>query len=171
MTTDTPAVDLTDADFEALVSTTLDDIEDLPEYADYMPTGAYVLNIVESGFEKVEMAVDKKDDSKGKKTVNVAKVVFEVEEAKELKTPDEAILLKPKMRFSQSYFFNKDPKKTTEVMKLIYKEVAKKLPSTTSFLELVKALAGFKVVAVVSSTPRQGKPDEYFINIKNLQVL
>lgn len=160
-----------DADFDALISTTLDDIEDLPDYADYMPTGGYVLNIVESGFDMVEQDVDKKDLSKGKKNVPVAKVVFEVEEAKELKNADEAVLITPKMRFSQSYWFNKDVKKTSEVVKKIYKEVAKVLPAGTDFKTMVNSLKGFKVLAVVSSTKRQGTDDQYFINIKNLQVL
>jgi hypothetical protein len=168
MTTETK--EMTAEELEALMETSLDDIEDLPEYADYLPSGAYHLKIVESVWDVVEMAVDKKDESKGKKDAKIAKVVYEIVNVLELAKPDEAVLVKPKMRFQETYFLTKDPAKAVSAIKTRYKAVAATF-NPPNVMALIPGLQGMEVSCVIKSVAKKGEEGRYFINTSNMQPM
>jgi hypothetical protein len=167
--TTTETKEMSPEELEALMETSLDDIEDLPEYADYLPSGAYHLKIVESGWDIIEMAIDKKDDSKGKKEAKIAKVTYEIVNVLELVKPEEAELVKPKMRFQEAYFFTKDPAKTASALKTRYKAVAATF-QPPNLVALVDGLSGMEVSCTIKSV-KQKDSDKHFINTSNMQPM
>lgn len=161
-----------DSLFEDILDTNLDDIKDLPEYLDYAPTGSYVLEIVEA--EKTSVEVDK--EGGGKMDAPVIRVTYEVVSVQEFKNAEDAHLVKTRetdgagSRFSESFFFHKDKKKSSEIFKAKYLEIAKKFGFTdlSSLLEGMKSLT---ITATVKSTKSKNDAERFFINTKNIQVV
>jgi hypothetical protein len=178
-TTDTETQDQ-DELFSDILDTNLDDIEDLPEYLDYCPTGAYLLKITGAGMVKVEL--DKKKDfiegleeaGEGKIWAPVLQVQYEIQSIGELKRPEEADQVKcadtdgKGSYFSESFFFHKDPKKAKAIVKVKYKEIAAKFGFTTVG-QTIEGMKDIVISAMVQSTKSQKDKDKYFINTKNIQ--
>lgn len=156
--------------FDELLETNLDDIADLPEYADYIPTGTYHLRIVES--EKKFVEVQNKE-TKAKEKAPVIQFTYEIVEPKELKDPQEENLLKPGMRFNESFWLNGDAeakKKTLEIIKVKFKELSAKF-GWSSLGDVIAGAKGVEVFAIVKSKASDKDADKFFIGTKNMQPL
>lgn len=156
--------------FDSILDTNLDDIADLPEYADYVPNGLYHLKIVESEKKTVETT---NKDTKQKENAPVVQITYEIVEAKELKDPTEEPLVKPNMRFNESYWFNGDKErqqKSMEVMKVKYKALADQF-GWKNLSEMIAGMKGLDVLALVTSKRSKDDSDKFFINTKNMQAL
>lgn len=161
--------------FDDILDTSLDDIEDLPEYLDFCPTGSFVLEITEAKMDEAEVD-DPAPDKKGQKMMApVMRVTYEILSIGELSDPESANLVKTRetdgagSRFSESFFFHKDKKKSSEIFKAKYKEVAKKFGVGT-VRETLEVLKGAVITSLVKSNKAKDG-DRYFINTKNIQVV
>src|SRR6188474_2351504 len=153
-----------------LMETSLDDIEDLPEYLDFCPTGNYKLEIV--GAEKEVVEVDDDENKGKKKDADVFRVQYEIVKINELKDPEQEDQIKTRelhgagSRFSESFFMHKDPKKSMQIFKAKYKEIAIKFGFTT-VSQLLDGMKGTVIDCNVKSNLAKDK-ERYFINTKNI---
>ncbi len=162
--------------FDSILDTNLSDIADLPEYLDFCPAGAYILDIVEAEHKKVE--VDNPDKKVGGKIeADVLQVTYEISSIAELVDPSNEGLVKTKVkdgvgsRFNESFFFHKDPKKSQEIFKAKYKAIAEKL-GFNSVGETLRGMKGVQILATVTSKKGKDRENErYFINTANIQVI
>jgi hypothetical protein len=151
---------------DSLLDANLADIADLPEYADFIPTGFYKLKIETVERKSVEIT-DK--ESKQKVQAPVLQLVYSVQETLELE--DQSVeKIKPNTRFNISYFFNKDPQKSLEVIKANFKNIAEQL-GITNVAELIGKLQGLEVGATVKSKKAKDKEDTYYIQVSNAKLI
>jgi hypothetical protein len=156
--------------FDSILDTSLDDVADLPEYADYLPTGHYKLLIADCEKKVVETT---NKETKQKEGSPVVQVTYEVVEVLELKDSTEEPLVKPGMRFSESYWLNGDSekkKKTLEIIKARYKELSEQF-KWTNVAEIVAGLKGLTITAAIRSVPDKNDKGRFYIQTKNLQAL
>lgn len=156
--------------FEDILDTNLDDIDDLPEFLDFCPTGSFTLVIKDAAKDVVDM-----DGEDGKQIhAPVIRVVYELKNIRELHDETEAGLVKVADTdgmgscFSESFFLHKDKAKTLAVFKARYKEIIKKF-GFTNIDTLIEGMKGLEVTAVVKSTKSKKDADRFFINTKNIQ--
>lgn len=170
--TQTQNTDESEADFSELMDlldANLEDIADLPDYVEYMPSGYYELEI-----KKAEMAEVEVPKSKGSEEKVKAKVLqFEFAIIKPLELNDESETDKvPKEGsiISDSIFFNKDVQKSLSVFKAKFVEVGAAL-GINSPKDLLPKLPGLKVGAVVKCKASKKDADRYFISVSQCKII
>lgn len=159
--TDQAAIEM----FSSILDRTLEDVEDLPEYLDYVPTGFYKLKIIEVEKKMVEIT-DK--ETKAKVQAPVIQFVYEIVEALELADPDKSA---PKAggRFNESIFFHKDKDKALSVIKSKFGEIATAW-NIPNVLVLVDQLKGAEIGATVKAKKDKLDDEKFYIQVSNAKL-
>jgi len=158
------AIDLMDS----LLDKNLDEVADLPEYAEQVPNGMYMLTIISK--EKKVVSIQEKD-KKEKTNAPCIQFVYEINECLELEKEEEREKVpKAGIRFNETVFFHRDVEKANSVLKAKFGDLGPSL-GVERLGEIINKLEGLKVGALVKTKKDKNKEDTYYIQATNCKLL